>query len=41
MQFDDAASVIADDVLTSAMTPIVPAPIQLTSGLTEHLKKQE
>jgi uncharacterized oxidoreductase len=41
MQFDDAASVIDDAVLTSTITTNLLGPIRMTSALIEHLKKQE
>ncbi len=41
MQFDDAAGVIDETLLTSTVTTNVLGPIRVTSALIEHLKKQE
>ena len=41
MQFDDAAGVVDEELLTSTVTTNVLGPIRVTSALIEHLKKQK
>ena len=41
MQFDDAAGVVDETLLTSTVTTNVLGPIRVTSALIEHLKKQK